>query len=163
MEIMEIFTNWVFWVVLAAVVFLFAMIGFLAESKKKHQENKKESKKSEKEIINQDITQKPETTPNLDNTQNVVEDFSAMPEVPVQNMEIEQKQEIQQPIQENKPEEQNTNQPVENPQAKQPNVEESTQSQTVESNPNLPEIDKAVTEEAATLFNNEEDSDVWKV
>ena len=34
---MEIFSNWIFWVVMAAVIFVFALIGFLAESKKKEE------------------------------------------------------------------------------------------------------------------------------
>lgn len=31
---MSIFTNWIFWVVLSAILFIFALIGFLAEKKK---------------------------------------------------------------------------------------------------------------------------------
>ena len=40
---MEIFTNWIFWTVLATIIFLLAVIGYLAESKKKT-ENKEDVK-----------------------------------------------------------------------------------------------------------------------
>lgn len=40
---MEIFGNWIFWVVIAAIIFIFALIGFLTDKKKK---NKDESNAS---------------------------------------------------------------------------------------------------------------------
>lgn len=44
---MEIFSNWVFWVLLATIVFVLALIGYLTESMKKTKEDKKEEKKEE--------------------------------------------------------------------------------------------------------------------
>ena len=36
---MNIFTNWIFWVVLASILFIFALIGFLSEKKKEKKQN----------------------------------------------------------------------------------------------------------------------------
>ena len=33
---MNILTNWVFWIIIAAIVFVLAIIGYLSESKKKN-------------------------------------------------------------------------------------------------------------------------------
>lgn len=74
---MEIFSNWIFWVVMAAVIFVFALIGFLAESKKKKSGNSLDVKNEEKiissdvknEAINSNLTSQvePGATLNLDN------------------------------------------------------------------------------------------------
>lgn len=38
---MEIFANWIFWVVIATVIFVFALIGFLTDKKKKSKDKSK--------------------------------------------------------------------------------------------------------------------------
>ncbi len=59
---MEIFTNWIFWVVIATVIFVFAIIGFLTDKKKK--------KVNDGEIAKAEPTELPE----VKNTDNVVSD-----------------------------------------------------------------------------------------
>lgn len=44
---MEIFSNWIFWVVLASIVFVLALIGYLTESMKKPKKEDKEEKNEE--------------------------------------------------------------------------------------------------------------------
>ena len=49
---MEIFSNWIFWVILASIVFVLALIGYLTESMKKTKEEKKEEPKEEEPTVN---------------------------------------------------------------------------------------------------------------
>lgn len=74
---MEIFANWIFWVSLASIIFLFALIGYLSDSKRKKKESESPSVKPTDSILeaktdvadNSDITEMPEpgSTLNLDN------------------------------------------------------------------------------------------------
>ena len=98
-----------------------------------------------------------------------------MPQVNVQNMpqqvdEIKAEEPAAQ-LQVEQPSESQEN-PQSTEQAPQPTVQEShikttseTQNTTAESTKpnNLPDIAEEVTQEAATLFDSEDDSDVWKV
>lgn len=181
---MEIFSNYMFWVVLATIVFIFAIIGFLAEnSKKKHEKGEKKKKVTEdikKEAINQNITEGLEgNTLNLNNVpqtepQKPVDTFSTMPEVPVQNV---QENPINTPTTEQPKVNEMPNITEQEAVNEMPNITEqvtTTESPvnaseapaavpSADSTQNLPEIDQQVTEEAATLFNNEDDTDVWQV
>lgn len=176
---MEIFTNWMFWVVLAGIVFIFAIIGFLVESKKNRKEKQSTVSpiENKEDTLNQNITKAPEgNTINLDEVKTASEDnFNTMPQVNVQNMpqqvdEIKAEEPAAQ-LQVEQPSESQEN-PQSTEQAPQPTVQEShikttseTQNTTAESTKpnNLPDIAEEVTQEAATLFDSEDDSDVWKV
>lgn len=72
---MEIFSNWVFWVVLASIVFVLALIGYLTESMKKpkKEENaeKEEPMKEEPTVLNS----------NEQPTEPVTNDWMTMPPV----------------------------------------------------------------------------------
>lgn len=169
---MEIFSNYMFWVVLAAIVFIFAMIGFLAEnSKKKHEKGEKKKKVNEDiktEAINQNITEGLEgNTLNLNSVpqtepQNPVDNFSTMPDVPAQNV---QENTINTPATEQPAvnEMPNITEQVTTPESPVNTPETPAEAPSTDSTQNLPEIDQQVTEEAATLFNNEDDTDVWQV
>ena len=71
---MSIFTNWIFWVVLSAILFIFALIGFLAEKKKE-----KADKKSDNSGLN--------THNDILNSIDTVDDNSFNLESPVQENE----------------------------------------------------------------------------
>ena len=84
---MNILTNWIFWIVISAIVFVLAIIGYLSESKKK---NKKVVNEINNDVISSDTTQNVETNsvPANDNVaQSTVSssisdsDFNIMPEV----------------------------------------------------------------------------------
>ena len=88
---MEIFTNWMFWIVLAGIVFIFAIIGFLVEKNKKNGKEKQPTVSpvdNKEDALNQNITKAPEgNSINLDEVKTASEDnFNTMPEVNVQNM-----------------------------------------------------------------------------
>ena len=182
---MEIFTNWMFWVVLAGMVFIFAIIGFLVENKKNGKEaqppvNPTDNKE---DALNQNITKAPEgNSINLDEVKPASEDTSntmpqvnvqTMPQVNVQTMPQQEDEktkeepkvetQVEQPLEPQ--ENQQTEESISEPQPIEQEPENKTENTTVESTkPNdLPDIAEEVTEEAATLFDNEDDSDVWKV
>lgn len=80
---MEIFSNWIFWVVLASIVFVLALIGYLTESMKKA---KKEDKKEEKPEVNEvevNNVQPVQPEPVVTETNVPTDDWMAMPEVKV--------------------------------------------------------------------------------
>lgn len=60
---MSIFTNWIFWVVLSSILFVFALIGFLTDKKRKNKTN--DNHGSDKPILNSS-----NETLNSDNTAN---------------------------------------------------------------------------------------------
>lgn len=180
MDIMQILTNWLFWVVLAAIVFVFAIIGFFAESKKKHTKQKEETKKENMDVqIANAAPKEPvkmsETIVTPQQNQVSLDSFSEIPEVPVKNMEINDQQNntsemFNKPV--NTPVEPVATNQVQNVESvnvetpvltkPQESIQPSQQTGN-EENLNLPPIDQQTTEEAATLFNNDDDSDVWKV
>lgn len=79
---MEILSNWVFWIILASIVFVLALIGYLTESMKKP---KKDDKKEDKtdgvtEVTPEATTEvKPEVSDNWD----VMPDVKPLEEVKV--------------------------------------------------------------------------------
>lgn len=214
---MEMFSNWIFWVVLCSIIFVFALIGFLSENSKKKKEKKKETSevKTSEEAINTSITDVPEgSTLNLDNgtwnNQVTIEsnkvssdDFSKLPEVNVQsiggsaindgslgttvnsnplgtsvnspsNDSNQLGSSINEPVVQSVQPTSNlvNNQPVqelnvtENAQSSnqvspevnvQPNNTQPVENSTVKSS------EEVMDEAASTLFDNSDDSDVWKV
>lgn len=85
---MEIFSNWVFWVVLASIVFVLALIGYLTESMKKPKEDKKEEKEEEpiqSEPTVEPVQPEPTVTPAQD------DNWMTMPEVnkPLEEVKVD--------------------------------------------------------------------------
>ena len=81
---MNIFTNWIFWVIVAAIVFVLAIIGYLSESKKKNKKAlESDSSANETNVVsNVDVTSAKinETQPTLASSIND-SDFNVMPEI----------------------------------------------------------------------------------
>lgn len=75
---MEIFSNWIFWVVLASIVFVLALIGYLTESMKK--DKKDDKKKDEASPVPEvSVPETPETNEVNIPAQN--DDWTTMPKV----------------------------------------------------------------------------------
>ena len=93
---MEIFSNWIFWVVLASIVFVLALIGYLTESMKKPKKEDKEEKNEEAvepvlmETKTEDV--KPEPVVNEVKT----DDWMTMPEVnkPLEEVKVSNIQDV---------------------------------------------------------------------
>ena len=86
---MEIFSNWIFWVILASIVFVLALIGYLTESMKKS--NKDDKKDTEAKDDNQVNT---EATPAQEEpvvTETLADDWMTMPEVnkPLEEVKVD--------------------------------------------------------------------------
>ena len=86
---MEIFSNWIFWVILASIVFVLALIGYLTESMKKS--NKDDKKDTEAKDDNQVNT---EATPAQEEpvvTETSADDWMTMPEVnkPLEEVKVD--------------------------------------------------------------------------
>ena len=86
---MEIFSNWIFWVILASIVFVLALIGYLTESMKKS--NKDDKKDTEAKDDNQVNT---EATPAQEEpvvTETPADDWMTMPEVnkPLEEVKVD--------------------------------------------------------------------------
>ena len=75
---MEIFSNWIFWVVLASIVFVLALIGYLTESMKK---DKKEDKKKEEPDVVPEVTASVTPETNEVNIPAQNDDWTTMPKV----------------------------------------------------------------------------------
>ena len=86
---MEIFSNWIVWVILASIVFVLALIGYLTESMKKS--NKDDKKDTEAKDDNQVNT---EATPAQEEpvvTETLADDWMTMPEVnkPLEEVKVD--------------------------------------------------------------------------
>ena len=75
---MEIFSNWIFWVVLASIVFVLALIGYLTESMKK---DKKDDKKKEEPDVLPEVTAPVTPETNEVNIPAQNDDWTTMPKV----------------------------------------------------------------------------------
>ena len=75
---MEIFSNWIFWVVLASIVFVLALIGYLTESMKK---DKKEDKKEEEPAMESEVNTPVTPEPSEVNIPAKDDDWTTMPKV----------------------------------------------------------------------------------
>lgn len=75
---MEIFSNWIFWVVLASIVFVLALIGYLTESMKK---DKKEDKKKEEPAMESEVNTPVTPEPSEVNIPAQNDDWTTMPKV----------------------------------------------------------------------------------
>lgn len=75
---MEIFSNWIFWVVLASIVFVLALIGYLTESMKK---DKKDDKKKEEPDVVPEVTTSVTPETNEVNIPAQNDDWTTMPKV----------------------------------------------------------------------------------
>lgn len=80
---MNILTNWVFWIIIAAIVFVLALIGYLSESKKKNKESLENDNASSNDTnsnVEAVSTVNNEAQPAV-NSQPDALDFNVMPEV----------------------------------------------------------------------------------
>ena len=82
---MDIFSNWIFWVVLAAILFILAIIGYLSESRKRSK--KKEENKNETSINDNPNVVASTTTDAVSAVKN--DDWTTMPEVSVAPLNVE--------------------------------------------------------------------------
>ena len=95
---MEIFSNWVFWIILATIVFVLALIGYLTESMKK---SKKEDNKEEQPKVENNVdTVMPENT--VTEVKAQTDDWTTMPEVnkPLEEVKVDT---ISEPVENNEP------------------------------------------------------------
>lgn len=84
---MELFSNWMFWVILAAILFILAIIGYLSESKKKSKKKEVSNETSSNNSVNNstaslEAVETPVQTPASAQT----DDFTVMPEVKVETL-----------------------------------------------------------------------------
>ena len=93
---MEIFSNWVFWIILATIVFVLALIGYLTESMKKSK--KEENKEKQPEVENNMDVVQPEST--VTEVKAQADDWTSMPEVnkPLEEVKVDS---ISEPIENN--------------------------------------------------------------
>lgn len=84
---MEIFSNWVFWVLLATIVFVLALIGYLTESMKKTKKDNKEEKNDTKPI--EEAVESQPTAPTVNEANN--NDWMSMPKVdkPLEEVKVD--------------------------------------------------------------------------
>lgn len=80
---MELFSNWMFWVILAAILFILAIIGYLSESKKK---SKKKEVSNEASSNNSAASFETVETPVQTPASAQTDDFTVMPEVKVETL-----------------------------------------------------------------------------
>lgn len=84
---MEILSNWVFWVILASIVFVLALIGYLTESMKKPKkdEEKKDTDSNEVNIDAKPVQEEPVVT------EVKADDWMTMPEVskPLEEVKVD--------------------------------------------------------------------------
>lgn len=86
---MEIFSNWIFWVILASIVFVLALIGYLTESmKKSNKDDKKDTEAKDDNQVNVDATPAQEE-PVV--TETPADDWMTMPEVnkPLEEVKVD--------------------------------------------------------------------------
>lgn len=91
---MEILSNWIFWVVLASIVFVLALIGYLTESMKQSSK-KKENKDAEVNDTDDSVTNVVSTpAPTVTTTTN--DDWTTMPEVnkPLEEVKVDSIDEV---------------------------------------------------------------------
>ena len=80
---MELFSNWMFWVILAAILFILAIIGYLSESKKKSKKKEVSNEtSSNNSAASVETVESPVQTPASAQT----DDFTVMPEVKVETL-----------------------------------------------------------------------------
>ena len=84
---MEILSNWVFWVVLASIVFVLALIGYLTESMKKTKKDNKEEKNDTKPI--EEAVESQPAAPTVNEANN--NDWMSMPKVdkPLEEVKVD--------------------------------------------------------------------------
>lgn len=85
---MEIFSNWIFWVVLASIVFVLFLIGYLTESMKK---DKKDDKKKEESTNVPDVSTPVTSEPAEVNVAAQNDDWTVMPktEAPLGEVKVD--------------------------------------------------------------------------
>lgn len=86
---MEIFSNWIFWVILASIVFVLALIGYLTESmKKSNKDDKKDTEAKDDNQVNTEATSAQEE-PVV--TETLADDWMTMPEVnkPLEEVKVD--------------------------------------------------------------------------
>lgn len=86
---MEIFSNWIVWVILASIVFVLALIGYLTESmKKSNKDDKKDTEAKDDNQVNVDATPAQEE-PAV--TETPADDWMTMPEVnkPLEEVKVD--------------------------------------------------------------------------
>lgn len=86
---MEIFSNWIVWVILASIVFVLALIGYLTESmKKSNKDDKKDTEAKDDNQVNVDATPAQEE-PVV--TETPADDWMTMPEVnkPLEEVKVD--------------------------------------------------------------------------
>ena len=86
---MEIFSNWIVWVILASIVFVLALIGYLTESmKKSNKDDKKDTEAKDDNQVNVDTTPA-QAEPVV--TETPADDWMTMPEVnkPLEEVKVD--------------------------------------------------------------------------
>lgn len=86
---MEIFSNWIVWVILASIVFVLALIGYLTESmKKSNKDDKKDTEAKDDNQVNVEATPAQEE-PVV--TETPADDWMTMPEVnkPLEEVKVD--------------------------------------------------------------------------
>lgn len=85
---MEIFSNGVFWIILATIIFILALIGFLTESMKK---SKKNNNNEKNDNISNSSVEAVQPTDSVIDTSEVNVNFNAMPDVnkPLEEVKVD--------------------------------------------------------------------------
>ena len=81
---MNILTNWVFWIIIAAIVFVLAIIGYLSESKKKDNKTKEVNNDFSNDTASSNVDNVSTLTNEVQsvvNSPSVASDFNVMPEI----------------------------------------------------------------------------------
>lgn len=77
---MNILTNWIFWIIIAALVFVIALIGYLSESIKKNKKAEENNDSVNDANVENNAVLTTETK-SVDNTSSIDSDFNVMPEI----------------------------------------------------------------------------------
>lgn len=78
---MNILTNWIFWVIIAAIVFVLALIGYLAESRKKNKKLEESNTSADGVSATPNVESTPASNNEVQSAPVNATDFNVMPEV----------------------------------------------------------------------------------
>ena len=78
---MNILTNWIFWVIIAAIVFVLALIGYLAESRKKNKKLEESNTSADGVSATPNVESTPASNNEVQSAPVTATDFNVMPEV----------------------------------------------------------------------------------
>ena len=161
---MDIFSNMTFWIILIAIIFILALIGYLSESMKKPKEEKKnhddtasmDSATTTNNTLNMNNTMVADNNLNVNNSA-MASDNMTMPEVNVEKLDTDNQHVLESPVTDNLP----GNMDTANNGVVEPLVNEPTDTvASVNVNDNVTPVDLNNANPQATT-DNEKNNNIW--